>query len=295
MKTKNIFIALIAFLSWFNLGRVENANANLKNSFNESKECTFENAHYLWPGVNARYCVEGKKVFEILEGSSKAKFIGVLDEKKRETKTKTSKYFAPTYSYYLSEFFIEGNKLLYYKCNLINGPDEDCKFKRENGSYIKGWNIDKMWNNAKKKMEGLNGLHSYIWEDGSKYFGEFSNGRLHGKGILIWADGLRYHGRFEDNKRTGKGTLTWVNGDKYVGDFVNNQRTGKGTLTWINGAKYYGDFLNGKMNGYGKYTDQRGTVGGIFKNDKFIKKYSEWDYYNVYGEDNYYKRKNTNN
>ena len=99
MKTKNIFIALIAFSSWFNFGSVENANANLKKYFNESKECTFKNAHYLWPGVNVRYCVKGKKVFQILEGSSKAKFICVLDEKKKNPRPKQVSTFYQHFLY----------------------------------------------------------------------------------------------------------------------------------------------------------------------------------------------------
>ena len=52
---------------------------------------------------------------------------------------------------------------------------------------------------------------------GSKYVGEFKNGKYHGQGIITNAAGDKYIGGWKDGKFYGKGTLTYSNGIKKSG------------------------------------------------------------------------------
>ena len=49
---------------------------------------------------------------------------------------------------------------------------------------------------------------------GSKYSGEFKNGKYHGQGTTTNIAGDKYVGRWKDGKFYGKGTLTYSNGKK---------------------------------------------------------------------------------
>ena len=50
----------------------------------------------------------------------------------------------------------------------------------------------------------------------------YKNGLPNGKGIYIWNDGSKYIGDWKNNIKEGKGTYYWTDGGKYVGDWKNN-------------------------------------------------------------------------
>ena len=125
--------------------------------------------------------------------------------------------------------------------------------------------------------------------DGSKYEGDFVDGKESGKGVYTWPDGGKYEGDFVDGQRTGKGVHTWPDGGKYEGDYVDGQKTGKGVHTWSNGARYEGDFVNGHATGKGVFTWPDGRkyegdhvkmnacgIGKMYKDGKLIKM-GEWE------------------
>ena len=116
---------------------------------------------------------------------------------------------------------------------------------------------------------GPHGQGTATSPDGTKYVGEFKNGKWHGLGTATYPDGHRYVGEFKNGKRNGQGTYTFPDGLKYVGEFKNNKRHGQGTATYPNGEQYVGEFKNGQIHGLGTYTHPEGDkyVGG-FKNDK---------------------------
>ena len=98
-----------------------------------------------------------------------------------------------------------------------------------------------------------------------------------GNGIYTYANGSKYVGEWKDGKENGQGTYTWVsentwfNGNKYVGEYKDGKLHGQGTYTWANGNKYIGEFKDDKRNGLGTYTFANGTVDkGIWKNNKLI-------------------------
>jgi hypothetical protein len=63
-----------------------------------------------------------------------------------------------------------------------------------------------------------NGYHVWIFEDGSKYEGEWKDDKKHGKGIFYRSDGSKcYEGDYKDDIIEGYGIFYWQNGDKYEG------------------------------------------------------------------------------
>ena len=126
------------------------------------------------------------------------------------------------------------------------------------------------------------GIGRYTYTNGS-YVGEFKDDKMHGNGTFRTYDGLKaikYVGEFKDDKMHGNGTYTI--GDvfnsssisKYVGEFKDDMPDGKATFTTLDGI-YVGEFKNGTFNGHGTYTfvDGRKYVGD-WKDGKFIKKKS---------------------
>ncbi|MDX1912773.1 MAG: hypothetical protein SFV22_14880, partial [Saprospiraceae bacterium] len=83
-----------------------------------------------------------------------------------------------------------------------------------------------------------------------------------GQGVFAYPDGSKYEGNFENGKFDGAGTFYFANGDKYVGDFKENYPDGQGTRfvketgAEENGAWKQGEFL-------GQNLAQSGKVGCV--------------------------------
>ena len=76
---------------------------------------------------------------------------------------------------------------------------------------------------------------------------EWKGGKLQGKGTSTFADGSKYVGEFKDGKLLHEqGTLTLADGSKYVGEWKNGKINGQGTMTYPNGEKQVGEFKDGK-------------------------------------------------
>ena len=75
----------------------------------------------------------------------------------------------------------------------------------------------------------------------------FRDGIVYGRGTYIWADGSRYEGDFVNGKRSGKGVFTWPGGDRYEGDFADGRMTGKGKKILKNGECLEGIFEDGRL------------------------------------------------
>ena len=45
-----------------------------------------------------------------------------------------------------------------------------------------------------------------------------------GQGTFTWADGSKYVGEFKDGKRNGQGTFTLPNGDKLAGEWKDDKK-----------------------------------------------------------------------
>ena len=107
-------------------------------------------------------------------------------------------------------------------------------------------------------------------------------------GTHYFVDGTKYVGEWKDGKRNGRGTYSLANGvtgqegvwnnDNFVsslpacgGDEFSRWTDCFGTQTWSSGAKYVGEWKNGKFNGQGLYTysDRVTFKNGFWYQDKF--------------------------
>ena len=61
------------------------------------------------------------------------------------------------------------------------------------------------------------------YPSGSRYIGEWKDGKEHGQGIFIWADGEEYIGHWKNGEKHGQGTYTYPSGAKYVGEWMNGE------------------------------------------------------------------------
>jgi len=114
-------------------------------------------------------------------------------------------------------------------------------------------------------------VRSITYSNGSKYVGEFKNGKKDGQGTYTMPRGNKYVGEFKDDSFNGQGTYTFTNGSTYVGEFKNDAFNGQGTATYANGSKYVGEFKNDMANGQGTFTAVNGTMTvGQFKDDSYI-------------------------
>lgn len=71
----------------------------------------------------------------------------------------------------------------------------------------------------------------------AKYSGQVlkSMNLKHGHGIQIWDDGSKYTGNWQYGKAHGFGIFYHANGDTFEGNFVNDKANGKGLFTHSNG------------------------------------------------------------
>lgn len=64
-----------------------------------------------------------------------------------------------------------------------------------------------------------NSKGTYLWEDGSKYTGEWTNGKRNGYGIFIYKNGSRYEGNWVNDKKNGTGKLYIYEKSKFIGRY----------------------------------------------------------------------------
>ena len=143
-----------------------------------------------------------------------------------------------------------------------------------------------------RKVEGV-----YVWANGTRYEGQWQEGRMYGNGIYTWVNGDVYEGQWENSVMHGQGKFAdtngavfigeWKNGEKhygvwnyedcpysrgcrydilrYEGEFMDGFRHGQGTHTKPDGYTYVGDFYYGKKTGIATitYPDGRKFVGSV--------------------------------
>ena len=63
------------------------------------------------------------------------------------------------------------------------------------------------------------GFGIYIWNDKSKFVGQWYENKISGIGIYSWLDGRMYKGEWKDNNMEGYGVYQWKDGRKYEGQY----------------------------------------------------------------------------
>ena len=104
----------------------------------------------------------------------------------------------------------------------------------------------------------FNGYGKYLYANGNKYMGEFSEGKPHGRGILFCANGNKYLGQWEKSWRQGEGKFIFQEGHEYTGEFYRNNFHGQGIMAFANGDRYEGNWKVNLPNGKGVYFFKKG-------------------------------------
>ena len=90
----------------------------------------------------------------------------------------------------------------------------------DDGSIYTGYakcNTRKYLNDSIKIFE--HGRGKKVWKNGSKYEGEFSNGKPNGKGVFNSPHGDTYEGNFKDSLANGFGNFTQKDGTIFAGEW----------------------------------------------------------------------------
>eukprot|EP00929_Paragymnodinium_shiwhaense_P028415 TRINITY_DN1646_c0_g1_i2.p1 TRINITY_DN1646_c0_g1~~TRINITY_DN1646_c0_g1_i2.p1 ORF type:complete len:1429 (-),score=273.51 TRINITY_DN1646_c0_g1_i2:327-4613(-) len=105
-------------------------------------------------------------------------------------------------------------------------------------------------------LGGSRGVATF--SDGSKYEGQFSGQRKHGRGKYTYPDGYVYDGTWVEDAQDGFGRETLADGSKYEGQFRAGEKSGIGKFTFSTGGFYNGAFSGDLMQGHGCYTWEDG-------------------------------------
>ena len=145
---------------------------------------------------------------------------------------------------YIRNFDKEPIKSIYvgeFRNNLQHGKGKE--ILNEHGTCYIGDFVE----NAK------HGQGEFVFQDQSKYIGEFDHDVVQGIGKYYYTDGRKYEGDFIKNMKHGYGTYQLGNGLVYTGEFIEGRREGKGKLAWPDGRIYQGGFLKSLQHGEGEF------------------------------------------
>jgi hypothetical protein len=123
--------------------------------------------------------------------------------------------------------------------------------------------IGKIWNGVNEKMG-----------DGSTYTGPLivgSDGKSwpYGHGAYTFADGTKYDGEFKDGKLDGRGVLTYPDGRKHDGEWKGGEMNGRVVITSPEGGRVDGVFKDGKLDGQAMTILSDGTdISGEWRDGK---------------------------
>ena len=92
-------------------------------------------------------------------------------------------------------------------------------------------------------------------DDGTAYWGGFTNGKLHGFGLLTLPTGEKVLGQFKEGALSGRGVFFAKDGSRYAGDFNQNDFNGQGIYVTVNGDRQEGIFRGGQLAEAKKITD----------------------------------------
>jgi hypothetical protein len=122
--------------------------------------------------------------------------------------------------------------------------------------------VDKILQRRDEKVE----RREHVYQDGSRYEGEWQGEKRHGQGVWTRPDKTVYAGEWKNDKPDGQGTLTRPDGLKYTGSWREGKRSGTGIWSYPSGQSYSGEWLDGKKHGQGTDTAPDGTrYVGSFK------------------------------
>lgn len=95
--------------------------------------------------------------------------------------------------------------------------------------------------------ENIYWLGECEYADGTKYYGDWMNGKRHGLGKLVERNGYMYYGWWENDMRHGQGEANYPDGSMFDGDWKCDKKYGFGKITRPDGTSYESEWINDKM------------------------------------------------
>ncbi len=182
----------------------------------------------------------------------------------------TGKYIFPSGASYEGDFK-NGEVHGHGTCTYTDGSiyDGEWQYRFPHGRGSKLYPDKEMWTGIWVKGRPVNKEgnifdESFISKGAMAYdgtdiqFGCIKGNCNDGIGTYAYADGSKYEGQFQQGKRQGWGAFYYQNGDKYVGDFNHNFEEGYGTIYYHDGKLAKGTWYKGEYLG-----DQLVAKGGI--------------------------------
>ncbi len=127
-----------------------------------------------------------------------------------------------------------------------------------------GTRIEGLWLKGQRVDERGNVIAQLLDDDGTDIqvgcvMGDCENG----EGVFAFANGSKYEGQFYNGKMDGWGTWYYANGEKYIGTFKENYPHGRGNMYASKGAITSGEWLQGEYIGDGRAKNgQLGCISG---------------------------------
>jgi len=159
------------------------------------------------------------------------------------------------------------------------------KFNTKLAESLIGYKFDK---SKIKKKENEKNLNTLILINPNDLIKNFYSGEVdiennrNGYGIRLFNDGTKFEGEWEKNDFTGYGRIIKSNGDLYEGNFIKGKIYGYGIKKKLNCYFYKGYFLNGMKDGFGIEENEDFIYKGEFiqnirkgKGEIFFKKNKE--------------------
>ena len=144
------------------------------------------------------------------------------------------------------------------------------KFNTKLAESLIGYKFDK---SKIEKRENEKILNTLILINPNELIKNFYSGEVdiennrNGYGIRLFNDGTKYEGEWEKNDFTGFGRIIKSNGDLFEGNFQKGKIYGYGIKKKLNGYVYQGDFLNGMKDGFGIEENEDFKYKGEFNKD----------------------------
>ena len=153
---------------------------------------------------------------------------------------------------------------------VVNQTRERLSFKNSNTSISSNLQSKNSYSKLTEISHKPTQQNVVNFENGCTYEGDWDPQlKRHGFGVYMWNDGSKYTGYWSDNSACGFGKLEHANGEVYEGNWMNDKVEGYGEYSGIDGMSYKGQWKNDLQHGPGfEVWEKISTYEGQFREGK---------------------------